>query len=73
MRRRVWSCYTGDVSPELEWRRSTFCADNACVEVAATADQVLLRDSKNPHQPPVAFHREEWAAFLAHLTAGRYS
>ena len=34
-------------------------------EVATAPDLVLVRDSKNPDGPNLAFGREAWAAFAA--------
>lgn len=45
------------------WKRSTYCSTCACVEVAKTATAVLLRDSKNPDQAPLAFTLAEWDGF----------
>jgi len=39
----------------LNWTRSTYCADGACVEVAKSDQQVLMRDSKNPEGPFLCF------------------
>jgi hypothetical protein len=57
---------------EPEFRKSSFCATSACVEVAFTcvevghdAGDVLVRDSKNPGTQPLRFTAEEWRAFLA--------
>ncbi len=51
--------------PTPKWTRSTFCADNACVEAAADGDdRILLRDSKNPEKAVLALSRCEWSAFL---------
>ena len=49
---------------ELVWRKSSYSGGNGeCVEVAATA-QVLVRDSKNPAGPILAFDHLAWRAFL---------
>lgn len=47
-----------------KWIRSTFCADHACVEVAHSGNQVMLRDSKAPDQVPLRFSADEWETFL---------
>jgi hypothetical protein len=46
------------------WRRSSFCADGACVEVAITGDEVLVRNSLRPTEL-TRFTRAEWRALLA--------
>ncbi|MEV6300426.1 DUF397 domain-containing protein [Actinoplanes sp. NPDC051861] len=61
------------VESTLEWSRSSFCADGACVEVAPRGDGwVSLRDSKNPDQPPLEFSSLDWDGFLARVVAGEY-
>jgi hypothetical protein len=40
-----------------------------CVEVARDGDQVLVRDSKDPAGPVLAFTAGEWAAFAAGVKA----
>ena len=50
---------------DLEWTRSTFCADKACVEVTMVdAETIAVRDSKNVRQPYLAFSRTAWMSFL---------
>jgi hypothetical protein len=58
--------------PNLKWRRSAFCANNACVEVAMAGKSYLVRDSKNPEGPVLTFSAAEWAAFEAGLVAGDF-
>lgn len=51
---------------EVAWAKSSHsCANQNCVEVGGHDDTVLVRDSKNPDGPVLAFTRSEWAAFLA--------
>ncbi|MEV6300424.1 DUF397 domain-containing protein [Actinoplanes sp. NPDC051861] len=59
----------------LYWRRSSFCADGACVEAAADGDDVLVRDSKNLDQPHLRFRKPDWNEFLDGIagTGGRPS
>ncbi|MEJ3742909.1 DUF397 domain-containing protein [Actinomycetes bacterium KLBMP 9797] len=62
---------TGDARPPVgEWLRSTYCTENACVEVAF--DGVVVRDSKNPDGPALRFTYSEWAAFLAGVRDGQF-
>ncbi len=59
----------------VTWTRSSKCAADqpSCVEVASHADQVLVRDSKNPATDNVqVYSRAEWAAFLAGARAGDF-
>lgn len=58
---------------EGRWRKSTRSApqgDN-CVEVTRDR-QMLVRDSKNPNGPKLAFSAESWETFLGTVRAGRY-
>jgi predicted secreted Zn-dependent protease len=56
----------------LTWRTSTFCSSGACVEVAPTAECILLRDSKDPAGPVLAFSHDEWAAFVSGVHAREF-
>ncbi len=47
-----------------KWRRSSYCADGACVEVADLGDRFAIRDAKNPGQPAIEVPREDWPSFL---------
>ena len=55
----------------LKWRKSSTCADNACIEVAQDGDDVLVRNSDRPtditrHTP------SEWDAFVAGVKNGDF-
>ena len=56
------------------WRRSSACsgADSTCVEVAVGADEVAVRDSKDPGGPELRFTAAEWAAFTHGVRAGEF-
>ncbi|MFF0377979.1 DUF397 domain-containing protein [Actinoplanes missouriensis] len=57
-----------------EWRRSSFCADTSCVEVAGSGDSVLIRDGKRRDQGEhLEFSKEDWAGFLRDIEGGRYA
>lgn len=58
--------------PEYAWRRSRQCGSGACVEVAESGGSYLVRDSKNPTGPVLAFTRAEWDAFQAGVRAGDF-
>jgi hypothetical protein len=55
----------------LDWRKSGFCGSSACVEVAISADAVLVRDAADRDGGQLTFERAGWAAFMAELAAGR--
>lgn len=57
----------------VDWRKSSFCGNSACVEVATAGDEFLVRDSKNSDSPVLKFTRDEWAAFVAGVSAGEFS
>jgi hypothetical protein len=44
----------------------------ACVEVASTADGVMLRDSKDPAGPVHRFDIAVWRTFIAAMRAGAH-
>lgn len=51
----------------LVWRKSSYSADgnnDNCVEVAFSAPEVAVRDSKNPGLGVVAFPASAWQRFL---------
>lgn len=54
-----------------EWQRSSYCGDNACIEVATLGAQVLMRDSKNPQQPHLSFSSDDWNTFLDRVASGQ--
>ena len=39
----------------LVWRKSRFCGNASCVEIAFDADAVFIRDSKNPAAAALQF------------------
>ncbi|WP_129307608.1 DUF397 domain-containing protein [Streptomyces sp. L2] len=58
---------------KLEWIKSSYSTDEGpdCVEVAAAAEQILVRDSKNPTGPRLALAPTTWATFLPYASAPR--
>jgi len=55
------------------WRKSRFSDNGSCVEVAeAPGDARLVRDSKDPAGPVLAFTSAEWAAFVQGVKAGEF-
>jgi Domain of unknown function (DUF397) len=49
---------------QLEWRTSSFCANDGCVQVAIDGDQILVRSSRDV-ETHLVFDANEWAAFIA--------
>ncbi|MFF7837475.1 DUF397 domain-containing protein [Streptomyces ossamyceticus] len=56
---------SGRVS-ELAWFKSSYSGAEGgqCVEVAATADAIWVRDSKHPTGPVLAVAPEAWSGLL---------
>jgi len=44
-----------------------------CVEIALSADEVLVRHSKYPQGPTLAYTLEEWVAFLDGVAKGEFT
>ncbi|WP_083972645.1 DUF397 domain-containing protein [Actinoplanes awajinensis] len=59
---------------EPAWRKSSYSvANSACVEVAFSDDRdvVLVRDSKNPAGPVLAYGADVWRSFIEDVRADR--
>ncbi|MFI6078873.1 DUF397 domain-containing protein [Actinoplanes sp. NPDC051343] len=48
----------------LNWRKSSYCSDNGCVEVAHTTSHILMRDSTDPAGTTLAFDPQAWQHFI---------
>ena len=59
--------------PTLVWRKSSYCSNGTCVEVARMGNQILVRDSKNEDGPILTFHQAEWTAFLEGARRGEFN
>jgi hypothetical protein len=58
---------------QAEWRKSTYSANNGCVEVAFIDDGgVAVRDSKDRSGPVLLFRSYEWAAFVRGVRADEF-
>jgi hypothetical protein len=52
----------------LSWRKSSASGGgNECVEIACRGSSVLVRDSRDPSGPVLAFTPTQWSAFVGHL------
>jgi|Tabmets5t2r1_1033131.scaffolds.fasta_scaffold76913_1 hypothetical protein len=58
--------------PQPDWRRSSFCSQNSCVEIALMDGWVALRDSKVRQGPVLRFSKAEWTDFLAGACNGEF-
>ncbi|OLT13168.1 hypothetical protein BJF78_22620 [Pseudonocardia sp. CNS-139] len=64
----------GEFDTGLAWRTSTWSGDGeSCVEVAPTADGVLVRNSRRRDGGTIAFGAAEWSAFLAGVRGGEFT
>jgi hypothetical protein len=63
---------SGGSCVEMAWVKSSVCASGTCVEVAEADGTVLMRDSKHPEQPPLAFSRAEFSAFIDAIEADEF-
>ncbi|WP_432832286.1 DUF397 domain-containing protein [Dactylosporangium sp. CA-092794] len=54
----------------IVWRRATRCGNHTCVEIAQTADAILVRDSKHPCGERLKFGAADWRAFITGLRTG---
>ena len=54
------------------WMKSSRCDSSQCVEVAAVAGDVMIRDSRNPSGPILRVSRADWDAFAAGITHGDF-
>ncbi|GAB3651860.1 DUF397 domain-containing protein [Actinocorallia lasiicapitis] len=48
---------------ELTWRKSSYSSQHGddCVELATSPSTILVRDSKNPEHPTLAFGRNTFS------------
>lgn len=57
----------------MNWKRSSLCDANACVEVTMdTMNFVLVRDSKDPSGPVLTFTHDEWLTFISDAKRGKF-
>ena len=56
------------------WRKSSYSGNGAnCVEVMADPElHYLVRDTKDPQSPVLAFTAHEWVAFTAGIKSGEF-
>jgi hypothetical protein len=57
----------------LEWRKARRSANNgACVQLAPTAGQILIRDSKDQNSPIIGYSKYSWRLFVASAKTGDF-
>jgi uncharacterized protein DUF397 len=58
---------------DIHWIKSSYSGGSGteCVEVAASAIDVAVRDSKDPHGPRIALRAPVWGDFVTALRQGR--
>jgi hypothetical protein len=59
----------------MNWRKSGYSGNSGgnCAEAATVPGAVLVRDSKDPRGPVLAFRRVAWEAFAAGVKADPHS
>jgi hypothetical protein len=61
---------------DATWRKSSRSnggGNGACMEFAELPGRIVLRDSKHPTGPVLAFPPAQWSAFLLGVQTGRFS
>jgi hypothetical protein len=61
------------MSTGVKWIKSTYCADGACVEVAAMGEMIAVRDGKNVGIEPLKLSLREWRDFVDGINAGDFA
>jgi uncharacterized protein DUF397 len=67
----IFRTTAADSGSELDWRRSTNCANSGCVEVAVTDREIKMRSSNNPESGVISFRHHEWLSFITAVKAGK--
>jgi len=61
-----------NLTENLRWRRSSRCANSACVEIATVGETYLVRDAKDPDGAVLSVDAPAWAAFVSAVKAGTF-
>jgi predicted secreted Zn-dependent protease len=56
----------------LIWHTTLSCNGGACVKVAASAQAILIADSKEPDGPVLSYTQTEWQEFVAGIKNGDF-
>ena len=62
----------GDEDARAHWRKSQRSGTDGCVECAAGPDAVMIRDSKDPDGPRLAFDHDTWRGFIEDVRHGTF-
>ena len=62
----------GSSGTESGWRRSSFCSNGACVEVAFVDGNIAVRDSKDSTGSVQLYTADEWQSFVAGVKNGEF-
>jgi len=54
----------------VQWRKSSFSDGGGCVEIARLSSSLLVRDSKDPDGPRLAFSLPGWAELMTRIRRG---
>ncbi|GAB3248510.1 DUF397 domain-containing protein [Kineosporia babensis] len=57
---------------EKIWHKSTFSAEENCVEVLVEPERVLVRHTRDRLGPVLSFSTAEWQAFLQGVKADQF-
>ncbi|WP_380282033.1 DUF397 domain-containing protein [Kitasatospora purpeofusca] len=58
----------------VQWKKARASDPNDnCVECGELNDATMVRDSKDPHGPALAFSGDAWLAFMAGIRAGDFA
>jgi hypothetical protein len=59
--------------PMFEFRKSSYSGSQGeCVEVAKVPGMAVVRDSKDPQSPVLAFAPAAWLAFISQVRGGGF-
>jgi len=62
-----------DPTAAPQWRRSSYCANGACIEVATDGPSVGIRDSKDLAAGELRLTPAEFRAFIAAVRDGNFA
>jgi predicted secreted Zn-dependent protease len=64
--------YMQEGNTSLTWRTALSCNGGTCVKVAATAQMILVGDSKTPNGPILTYTPAEWREFVSGVKNGDF-